>query len=65
LKGKLASTQKFWKPGLGVLKTAVLFVAFLGLSVLMSGVPNAECKEAEILLLHTNNVTGHLFPCPT
>ncbi len=25
----------------------------------------AEGKETEILLLHTNNVTGHLFPCPT
>ena len=25
----------------------------------------AEGKETEILLLHTNSVTGHLFPCPT
>lgn len=25
----------------------------------------AEGKETEILLLHTNNITGHLFSCPT
>jgi hypothetical protein len=25
----------------------------------------AEGKEPEILLLHTNSVTGHLFPCPS
>lgn len=27
--------------------------------------PQASSKEAEILLLHSNNVTGYLFPCPT
>ncbi len=25
----------------------------------------AEAAEKEVLILHTNNVTGHLFPCPT
>lgn len=25
----------------------------------------AEAAEKEFLILHTNNVTGHLFPCPT
>lgn len=25
----------------------------------------AQGKETEILLLHTNSITGHLFPCPT
>ncbi len=65
MKRKLAPPQKFWKPRLGLLKTAVILAAFLGLNVFVSGLPNAECKEAEILLLHTNNVTGHLFPCPT
>lgn len=27
--------------------------------------PQASTKETEILLLHSNNVTGYLFPCPT
>ena len=27
--------------------------------------PQAAAKEREILLLHSNNVTGYLFPCPT
>jgi hypothetical protein len=27
--------------------------------------PQASSKETEILLLHSNNVTGYLFPCPT
>jgi 2',3'-cyclic-nucleotide 2'-phosphodiesterase (5'-nucleotidase family) len=26
---------------------------------------NAQGELAEITLLHTNNVTGHLFPCPS
>ncbi len=25
----------------------------------------ARAGETEILILHTNNVTGYLFPCPT
>jgi hypothetical protein len=31
----------------------------------MSPAPMAMAGETEILLLHTNNVTGYLFPCPT
>ena len=27
--------------------------------------PAAQAGETEILILHTNNVTGYLFPCPT
>jgi hypothetical protein len=27
--------------------------------------PAAQAGEAEILILHTNNVTGYLLPCPT
>ncbi len=27
--------------------------------------PQATAKEKEVLLLHSNNVTGYLFPCPT
>ncbi len=25
----------------------------------------ARAGETEVLILHTNNVTGYLFPCPT
>lgn len=27
--------------------------------------PQAGTRGTEILLLHSNNVTGYLFPCPT
>ncbi len=27
--------------------------------------PASEGVAGEMVLLHTNNVTGHLFPCPT
>ena len=46
------------------LRVAPLFLVILPL-VIFSVSPRAEGKEATILLLHTNNVTGHLFPCPT
>ena len=46
-------------------KLVALLLALLTLAIfpLLNSV--AEGKEAEILLLHTNNVTAHLFPCPT
>jgi len=28
-------------------------------------VPATHAGGAEILILHTNNVSGYLFPCPT
>jgi hypothetical protein len=34
-------------------------------SILLSSGPIARAGEAEALILHTNNVTGYLFPCPT
>jgi hypothetical protein len=43
-----------------VLGTLLLLSAFFFLPA-----PSAIAGEAEILLLHTNNVTGYLFPCPT
>ena len=49
----------------GMKKLGVLLLALLTLASLPLFDPVAEGKEAEILLLHTNNVTGHLFPCPT
>jgi len=38
------------------------FVLALSIPLLFS---KAEGGAAEITLLHTNNVTGHLFPCPS
>jgi hypothetical protein len=49
----------------GLKRTAVLLFALLMLIALPLSNPVAEGGETEILLLHTNNVTGHLFPCPT
>jgi hypothetical protein len=39
--------------------------ALLIAALLLSLSPIARAGETEILILHTNNVTGHLFPCPT
>ena len=47
--------RKFWR---------ILIFLFAG-SFFFSPVPAARAGEAEILILHTNNVTGYLFPCPT
>ncbi len=46
-------------------KSSVLFLALLALANLPFGPLDAWGKEAELFILHTNNVTGHLFPCPT
>jgi hypothetical protein len=46
------------RAGLRLLALANLIV-FLNLSPIPAG------AAGEIVLLHTNNVTGHLFPCPT
>ena len=42
-----------------------LLAALLICTVFLSPAPNVRAGEKEILLLHTNNVTGYLFPCPT
>jgi hypothetical protein len=46
-------------------KLETLFLALLTLASFPLLSPAAEGKETQILLLHTNNVTAHLFPCPT
>ncbi len=43
-------------------KGLLLFPLFLLLFGIGFG---AEGKAAEVVLLHSNNVTGHLFACPT
>jgi hypothetical protein len=48
-----------------VKKVGVLFLALLILASFSFFDQVAEGKDTEILLLHTNSVTGHLFPCPT
>ena len=48
-----------------VKKVGALLLALLILASFPFFNQVAEGKETEILLLHTNNVTGHLFPCPT
>jgi hypothetical protein len=44
-----------------------MFLAVLILTFAISPFPiqMAQGAEKEILLLHTNSVKGHLFPCPT
>jgi hypothetical protein len=42
-----------------------LLAVLLVCSFLLSPVQIAGAGETEVLILHTNNVTGYLFPCPT
>ena len=42
-----------------------LLPALLIAGLLLSLSPIARAGETEILVLHTNNVTGYLLPCPT
>ncbi len=44
-----------------------MLLAFLILTLAIFPFPikMAQGAEKEILLLHTNSVKGHLFPCPT
>ena len=48
-----------------VKKVGLFLVALLMGMIFGLGNPQAGSKETEILLLHSNNVTGYLFPCPT
>jgi len=41
----------------------VIFLFWVGLVIALPPTPSAA--GAEINLLHSNNITGHLFPCPT
>jgi len=46
-------------------KISGLLSALLIAGLLLSLSPMALAGETEILILHSNNVTGYLFPCPT
>jgi hypothetical protein len=50
-----------WRP----LLVIFLLVAALGILGLPSMETSLWAKSSEITILHTNNVTGHLFGCPT
>jgi hypothetical protein len=53
------------KINLRALQMGGLFTALFVLAIFPVFTPGAKAREAEFLLLHANNVTGHLFPCPT
>lgn len=42
-----------------------LITIFVFLVIGLFSHAQSSASEKNILLLHTNNVTGHLFPCPT
>jgi hypothetical protein len=42
-----------------------LFLGVLFIAVHLLWAPAAFTDDTAITLLHTNNVTGHLFACPT
>jgi hypothetical protein len=42
-----------------------LAVLILTFAIFPFPIQMAQGAEKEILLLHTNSVKGHLFPCPT
>ena len=46
------------------MRNIIFIILTLAFSVLLI-YENAGGELAEITLLHTNNVTGHLFPCPS
>jgi|MudIll2142460700_1097286.scaffolds.fasta_scaffold78317_5 hypothetical protein len=46
-------------------KSIILLLTLLILAVLPFWPSDSAGKEVEFLILHTGNVTGHLFPCPT
>lgn len=66
LKAELSSFSDLLKNTIpGIKKLGALLLALLTLACFPLWNSAAEGKEAEILLLYTSNVTGHLFPCPT
>jgi hypothetical protein len=55
-----------WKRWIRRGKTyGVALLVFSLAAIFPQPMPEVKAGEAEILLLHTNNVTAHLFPCPT
>jgi hypothetical protein len=65
LRSVLWVSKELWKRVIPrFFRVALLFFVPL-LLVIFPVSPRAEGKEATILLLHTNNVTGHFYPCPT
>jgi len=57
------SELKNWHPG--TKRLLVMLLLLCAWAFFLFSAPAAQAGEAEILILHTNNVTGYLFPCPT
>ena len=55
LKPRLSKGTRFY----GLLAVLLVCSSFLSPAAI------GRAGETEILILHTNNVTGYLFPCPT
>ncbi len=66
MKAKLSTLSSLHRNRIPLVKkVGALLLALLILASFSFFNRVAEGKDTEILLLHTNNVTGHLFPCPT
>jgi hypothetical protein len=48
-----------------ILSKGVILLALVLLGILYFVVHEGIAKPLTITVVHTNNVTGHLFPCPT
>ncbi len=60
---EFSGSSRFRRVELAVLLLAAAWVGFSGL--FLAPFSWAQRKTEEITILHTNNVTGHLFGCPT
>ncbi len=66
MKAKLPTLSSVHRNVIPLVKdVSALLLALLIVATFSFFNEGAEGKEPEILLLHTNSVTGHLFPCPT
>jgi hypothetical protein len=53
---------KFFRP---MKRIGLWLLPFASLGILFNLILPSDGAAGEIALLHTNNVTAHLFPCPT
>ena len=50
---------------LKMVSKGMILVAIVVLAVLYPVAPGGMAKDLTITIVHANNITGHLFPCPT
>jgi hypothetical protein len=53
--------RKSWRFGRRVFG----LVAVFGLLAVWGGARPGNAETVNVTILHTNNVTGHIYPCPT